>query len=81
MGGLSDKEKEIEASIRMLGTFQCPENPHIPIEDFAKINAPAIIFPFVREHLASVSMKAGINAILLPPINFVKMSEKTKKNQ
>lgn len=71
-----DDNKEIQAFIKMVGVFQCPENPALPIETFGKINAPAILFPFVRENLASISMKAGINAILLPPINFVKLSEK-----
>ena len=71
-----EENKEIQSFIKMVGVFQCPENPALPIETFGKINAPAILFPFIRENLASVSMKAGINAILLPPINFVKLSEK-----
>jgi len=73
--GVKD-DKEIQSFIKMVGVFQCPENPALPIETFGKINAPAILFPFIRENLASISMKAGINAILLSPINFVKLSEK-----
>ena len=66
---------EVVARINMLGFFESPENPSLSIEDFCQINAPAIIFPFVREHLATVTMKAGINPILLPAVNFVELAK------
>lgn len=78
-----ENDCRISSKISMLGLFELPEveDPTLNIEYFGSVNAPAIIFPFVREHLASVSMKAGINPILLPPINFVNMaSEKSKKD-
>ncbi len=66
----------IGSKISMTGLFEIPkEKPVLSVEDFSKINAPAIIFPFIREHLANMSMKAGIQPILLPPINFVKLAE------
>lgn len=69
--GIEDDKPEMQAFIKMVGVFTIPENPVPPLETFANINGPAIIFPFLREHLASVSMKAGINPIILQPINFV----------
>jgi preprotein translocase subunit SecB len=77
----NNEEKPIglEVTITMVGEFLIEGEPLMPIEQFASINAPAIIFPFIREHLASLTMKAGINPpILLPPINFVKMAEEQK---
>jgi preprotein translocase subunit SecB len=75
------EEIDVEMSVKMLGHFtKNPEINQIPVEKFAQVNAPAIIFPFVREHIASVSSKAGIPTILLPPINFVKMAEEEDKN-
>lgn len=69
--------KEITSTIKMLGIFELTgeSTSIISSEDFAKINGPAIIFPFIREHLANVTMKAGLNPILLPPINFVKLAK------
>lgn len=78
--GVGD-EHQIEAMTKMVGVFNLPSNPDLPIDNFAKINAPAILFPFVREHLASMSLKAGLNPILLQPINFVKHSQENKKSQ
>ncbi len=73
-GGI-DGNKQINAMIRMLGIFNFSDKNTVSIENFEKINGPAIIFPFIREHLANISLKAGINPILLPPINFVKLVE------
>lgn len=64
----------------MVGLFTVPNNSPLPIEVFTNVNAPAIIFPFLREHLASISMKAGIQPIMLQPVNFVKNSE-VEKNE
>ena len=71
----------ISSKIKMTGNFEFSNNTNIPLEDFGNINAPAIIFPFIREHLSNVSMKAGIQPILLPPINFVNLAKKKKKQK
>jgi preprotein translocase subunit SecB len=72
--GIPEK-KQIIISVKMLGVFKKLNTEGISIDKFAKINAPAIIFPFIREHIATLSLKAGIYPILLPPINFVKLAE------
>ena len=50
------------------------------LESFIDINAPAIIFPFVREEIAVLSSKAGIGTVLLQPVNFVELSKKKKNS-
>ncbi len=70
------EKKEIDIKVTILGIFIIPKNSELSLESFAKINAPAIIFPFIREHIASLSLKAGLQPILLPPINFVKLAKK-----
>jgi len=72
---------DIEASVKMLGVFEYEESSTIPVSEFANINGPAIIFPFIREHLANCSVKAGMTPILLPPINFVKLQEDQDKEK
>jgi preprotein translocase subunit SecB len=71
---------QIKAFVKMVGVFEISESQELTIEQFGNINGPAIIFPFVREHLSSLSVKAGISPILLSPINFVTHSEIKKKN-
>ncbi len=76
-----NESTDIQAQISMAGVFNGESSGGLDIDQFAKVNAPAIIFPFIREHLSSLSVKAGISPILLAPVNFVKHSEsKSKKS-
>jgi len=76
--GIKDSS-DIKAQISMAGVFNGDSNGGLDTDQFAKVNAPAIIFPFIREHLSSLSVKAGISPILLAPVNFVKHSESRRK--
>jgi preprotein translocase subunit SecB len=41
-----------------------------------RINSPAIAFPFLRSFITTVSANAGYPPIILPSINFVRLSSK-----
>ena len=73
--GIKGGKTEVKADIKMVGIFTVPTESELPIDVFTNVNAPAIIFPFLREHLASISAKSGISPIMLQPINFVKNIE------
>jgi preprotein translocase subunit SecB len=49
------------------------ESPLTDFEEFGKVNGAAIIFPFIREHIMNMSLKGGIGAVILPPLNFTKI--------
>ena len=46
------------------------------IEPFAKVNCPAILFPFLRECIADITRRAGLNPLILPAVNFVELAKK-----
>lgn len=50
------------------------ENP-VSLEEFGRIHAPAITFPFLREALAGAALKAGIGTVIIQPINFFVLSK------
>jgi len=76
---ISNDIKEVSAKITMLGIFEkFGESPSISPVDFGNINGPAIIYPFIREHLSSLALKAGIGQLLIPPVNFVKRTQEEK---
>ncbi len=80
--GIDFESSEFTASISMVGIFKVEKEPQeLPLQQFAEINAPAIIYPFIREHLANLTMKAGMKAVLLPPVNFVQLYEDRKKER
>ncbi|MEO7310940.1 MAG: protein-export chaperone SecB [Chitinophagaceae bacterium] len=61
----------LELTTRMAAVFEKVGNPEqLPEELFRKINAPAIIYPFIREHVYTVANKGGVGNLLLQPINF-----------
>jgi len=62
--------------VKMVGIFECTGDSNITdFNEFGRINGSAIIFPYVREHITNISLKAGLGAIILPPVNFTKISE------
>ena len=69
--------EQSEMSATMVGTFEkTGETPLNDMEEFGRINGASIIFPFLREHIANLAMKAGLGPIMLPPVNFQKLNKK-----
>jgi preprotein translocase subunit SecB len=68
----------VEAKIKMLAIFEFTTISSVNLETFKEINAPAIIYPYIREHLTSLSTKALLTPIIIPPVNFVKLAEQNK---
>ncbi len=60
---------QVEATIIMVGVFEKFGESDLDLEEFGQVNGAAIIFPYIREHLTSLSAKAGLGLILLPPVN------------
>lgn len=51
------------------------------LKKFSKINAPALLFPFVREIISNATMRANLSPLLLPPINLAAKLTANKKNK
>lgn len=46
---------------------------------FIAINAPAIVFPYLRSFLTTFSVNAGLSPIILPTINFQALAGESAK--
>lgn len=69
-----EKMEQVSIMVKMAGVFErVGESKLEDLEQFGKINGAAIIFPYIREHISNLSLKAGIPPIILPPVNFTKM--------
>ena len=69
--------EQVKINVKMVGIFERTGDTKIKdLDEFGRINGAAIIFPYIREHVTSLSLKAGIGAMILPPVNFTK-TEKT----
>jgi preprotein translocase subunit SecB len=48
---------------------------------FAKINCPAILYPYVREALADLTRRAGYAPLHLPIMNFAKIARESQESK
>lgn len=64
--------KQVTAQITMVGVFEKYGDSQLDLEQFGHVNAAAIIYPYIREHLSNLSAKAGLGLIFLPPVNLTK---------
>lgn len=71
----------IHVRVSMLGKFEVIGTPELPLDKFVEVNAPAIIFPFIREHISSLTLKSGVGQILLPPLNFTRKEAAGRKEK
>ena len=73
-------EEQYIIKVTMVGVFKRTGDSTIKDnEQFGRINGAAIIFPFVREHIANIAMKAGLGSLILPPVNFTKVNVSSNK--
>jgi preprotein translocase subunit SecB len=64
--------------VRMVGLFEADiDLEDTVIDQFVRVNCPAIIFPYVREIVSNLTQRAGFPPLYLPVINFVKHAEQT----
>src|SRR5690606_22375327 len=49
------------------------------LSNYFYVNAPAIIFPYIRAYVASVSALSGLSPINLPVMNLTGLGEELKK--
>ena len=45
------------------------EEENMSLEEYCNINAPATLFPFLRETIANVTQRSGLKPFILPPLN------------
>lgn len=68
-------EVQYKIEVTMVGVFEREGDSKIQSnEEFGRINGAAIIFPFVREHIANIALKAGLGSVILPPVDFTKVN-------
>jgi len=70
---MKNEEKEVlKLESTFVGLFSIDkEHENMEMEHYLKNHSPALMFPFIREHIASITQKSGIPPVLLPPINIL----------
>jgi len=74
--------KEVELNMEFQALFNSDEkvtedflNSH-----FASVNCPAIVYPYLRSFVSTLTLNAGYEPIMLPTINFVALAKENSEN-
>lgn len=73
------KQRHEEALVSICGRFQVNGQPKtVEFRSFVQTQAVAILFPFAREGLASLTARGFYGPLLLPPMNVARLLERAK---
>ncbi len=72
--GMSEVEDSLDnqvfdAVIEFVAYFEAVEPINMPLDTFLNSYAQGHLLPYIREVLSSITMKAGLPPIILPPVN------------
>lgn len=74
--------KELEKSLFSLSTTfvglfaVVPGQENMTLEEFAQVNGPALMFPYIRELIADITLRSGLKPVIFPPLNIHMMMNK-----
>lgn len=72
-----DPTAKFSLELTMTGRFEpIEEAPNFPLPEFAKVNAPAIVMPFVRELVANITARSRQGIVLVPPMNVATLAQR-----
>lgn len=78
---IGNKEKEYSIEIALSGYFSFDESEKMD-EEFIKTminqNAVAIMIPYLRSQVSLITAQPGVDCVVLPPLNIVKMMSEDK---
>lgn len=67
---------EIEVKVSLVARFEYKALQQDDLDEYIVYNAPAIIFPYVRAYISSLTGLSGISPIILPTLNMEKFGKK-----
>lgn len=70
---------QVKFRVKMIGMFEKTGDSALnDLDRFGRINGASIIYPYIREHISNVALKAGLGILILPPVNFVNGIQSTQ---
>lgn len=69
---ISNSENQFSVFVSIIGQFEFDSDLEPKAkENFFKINAPSILFPYVRAYISTLTSLSGMVPVILPTINIV----------
>lgn len=77
-----DANKTVKANVEAVGCYEFDKDcSGKELANYFYVNAPAILFPYVRAYIATLSTLSGLpTPIMLPTMNLTKFADQLEKN-
>ena len=64
-------DNSFNLQVQSLGNFEIIGSiPNKVRENYLHISSPSIIYPYLRAYISNVTLQAGMQPIIIPPMNF-----------
>lgn len=73
--GAEENNYPFSLKINMTGIFKLDNIYESERESFAEVNAVAILFPYIRSLISTITANVNVPPLILPPINVVNLIE------
>jgi len=77
---VNSDDKSIDIYIESKGNFEYENIPEDQLNNFLFMNAPAILFPYLRAYITSLTSFSGVRPIILPTLNLQGIKEELNNN-
>ena len=77
---IANKSKSVNIEIESTGFFEFENFELESLKPFLFQNAPAILFPYIRAYISTLTTQSGIQPIVLPTFNLSDLKEELEQN-
>ncbi|NOY49742.1 MAG: protein export chaperone secb [Chlorobi bacterium] len=78
---ISDEDKNINIEVDSIADYSFEKNVDFgSLDNFFYVNAPALLFPYLRAYISTLTNLSGNATITLPTLNLTSIGEELKKN-
>ncbi|MCC6279562.1 MAG: protein-export chaperone SecB [Saprospiraceae bacterium] len=74
-----EKNGLVEIDIKTVSFFTFEGTDNIADNPFFTLNAPAIVYPYIRAYISTLTAQSGIGTITMPAMNLISLGEVLKK--
>ncbi|NIJ52333.1 protein-export chaperone SecB [Dyadobacter arcticus] len=75
-----DEGHKFNINLETTSIFKYPEDANLQeyIDGYFILNAPAIVFPYLRAYISSLTVLSGMPALILPTLNLSSLGEELR---
>ena len=74
-----DKEEESLLNVEIIGFFKY-QGEIEEVKDFLYLNAPALLYPYLRAYVSTLTTLSGLGTYTLPTMNLIGLKNDIEKN-